>query len=202
METAATRSDVIAKQSVRASLIALDLARVLAAVTVMLVHVRARSFVELGALPPSQQSWPVVIFFAATRLGGEAVLLFFVLSGFLVGGRIIRRVESSTFSIKILLPLIPACLLTALIDRFVLGHGVDLPVLAANMVGLNGLLAPTLDANHPLWSLSYEIWFYIAGGACAVLTRRRWVLSLLLPSAPWFPQSLQHRCCCAGLSAR
>jgi len=177
----ATRSGAIAKQSERASLIALDLVRGLAAVTVMLVHVRLRSFVELGALPPSQQSWPVAIFFAATRLGQEAVLLFFVLSGVLVGGQIIRRARSGTFSLRdygidrcsrILLPLIPACLLTALIGRFVLGHGIDLPVLAANMVGLNGVLAPTLDANLPLWSLSYEIWFYIAGGACAVLTRR------------------------------
>ena len=177
----ATRSGAIAEQSERASLIALDLARGLAAVTVMLVHVRLRSFVELGALPPSQQSWPVAIFFAATRLGQEAVLLFFVLSGVLVGGQIIRRARSGTFSLRdygidrcsrILLPLIPACLLTALIGRFVLGHGIDLPVLAANMVGLNGVLAPTLDANLPLWSLSYEIWFYIAGGACAVLTRR------------------------------
>jgi peptidoglycan/LPS O-acetylase OafA/YrhL len=148
---------------------------------VMLVHVRPHSFVELGALPTSQQSWPVVIFFAATRLGGEAVLLFFVLSGFLVGGRVIRRAKSKTFSLKdycidrcsrIFLPLIPACLLTALIGRFVLGNGIDLPVLAANMLGLNGVLTPTLDANSPLWSLSYEIWFYIAGGACAVFTRR------------------------------
>src|SRR6516162_1739708 len=181
MDTATTRSGTIANQSERPPLIALDLARGLAAVMVMLVHVRPHSFVELGALPPSQQSWPVAIFFAATRLGQEAVLLFFVLSGVLVGGQIIRRARSGTFSLRdygidrcsrILLPLIPACLLTALIGRFVLGHGIDLPVLAANMVGLNGVLAPTLDANHPLWSLSYEIWFYIAGGACAVLTRR------------------------------
>jgi peptidoglycan/LPS O-acetylase OafA/YrhL len=171
----------VAKQSERTSLIALDLVRGLAAVAVMLVHVRNRSFVELGALPPSEQSWPVGVFFAATRLGQEAVLLFFVLSGFLVGGQIIRRAKSSTFSLRdygidrcsrILLPLIPACLLTALIGRSVLGHGIDLPVLVANMVGLNGVLAPTLDANLPLWSLSYEIWFYIAGGACAVVMRR------------------------------
>jgi peptidoglycan/LPS O-acetylase OafA/YrhL len=46
---AITRSGAIAKQSERASLIALDLARGLAAVVVMLVHVRLRSFVELGA---------------------------------------------------------------------------------------------------------------------------------------------------------
>jgi peptidoglycan/LPS O-acetylase OafA/YrhL len=181
MDTATTRSGTIANQSERAPLIALDLARGLAAVMVMLVHVRARSFVELGALPLSQQSWPVAIFFAATRLGVEAVLVFFVLSGFLVGGRIIQRAKSSTFSLKdygidrcsrILLPLIPACLLTVLIGHFVLGQGINLPVLTANMLGLNGVLAPTLDANLPLWSLSYEIWFYIAGGACWVVTRR------------------------------
>ena len=98
MDTATTRSGTIANQSERPPLIALDLARGLAAVMVMLVHVRPHSFVELGALPPSQQSWPVAIFFAATRLGVEAVLVFFVLSGFLVGGRIIRRAKRGTFS--------------------------------------------------------------------------------------------------------
>ena len=97
---AITRSGAIAKQSERASLIALDLARGLAAVVVMLVHVRLRSFVELGALPSSEQSWRVGFFFAATRLGQEAVLLFFVLSGLLVGGQIIRRAKSGTFTLK------------------------------------------------------------------------------------------------------
>jgi peptidoglycan/LPS O-acetylase OafA/YrhL len=137
-------------------------------------------------LSPTQQSWPVAALFAVTRLGQEAVLVFFVLSGFLVGGQILRRVKSGTFILRdytidrcsrILLPLIPACLLAALIGRFVLGHGIDLPVITANMIGLNGVLAPTLEANLPLWSLSYEIWFYIAGGACAVLTR--WPLAAI-----------------------
>jgi peptidoglycan/LPS O-acetylase OafA/YrhL len=89
-------SGAIAKESERASLIALDLVRGLAAITVILVHVRLRSFVELGALAPSQQSWPVGMFFAATRLGQEAVLLFFVLSGFLVGGQIIHYSDRAT----------------------------------------------------------------------------------------------------------
>jgi peptidoglycan/LPS O-acetylase OafA/YrhL len=208
---AATLPSAIAKQPERPSLIALDLARGLAAITVMLVHVRLRSFVELGALPPSEQSWPVEVFFAATRLGQEAVLLFFVLSGFLVGGQIIRRAKSGTFSLRdygidrcsrILLPLVPACLLTALIGRFVLGHGIDLPVLVANMVGLNGVLAPTLDANLPLWSLSYEIWFYIAGGACVMLTRRPLGAFVALAACSVVFSILQHRCCCAGPSAR
>lgn len=41
------------------------------------------------------------------------------------------------------------------------------------MTGLNGVLAPTLGRNGPLWSLAYEIWFYIVGGALAYIAVNR-----------------------------
>lgn len=104
-----------------------------------------------------------------------------MLSGFLVGGQIYPASKKQHFQLKRLHYRSLHQNFTSTHSRlpancahwaFYNGHDVDLPVLAANMVGLNGVLAPTLDANRPLWSLSYEIWFYIFGGACAVLTRR------------------------------
>jgi peptidoglycan/LPS O-acetylase OafA/YrhL len=62
----------------------------LAAIMVLVAHVRAASFVEYGALPQEQKSVLVAAIFAASRLGLEAALVFFVLSGFLVGGQRVR----------------------------------------------------------------------------------------------------------------
>jgi peptidoglycan/LPS O-acetylase OafA/YrhL len=165
----------------RRNSVALDILRGLAAVTVMLVHVRGASFVEFGALPPEQRSALVAFLFGLTRLGQEAVLVFFVLSGFLVGGQIIDRLRKGNFDLttyaidrctRILLPLIPACFLTAIVSNVVFHQSTSIFQLAANMSGLNDIVAPTLGYNAPLWSLSYEIWFYICGGTLGYLTVR------------------------------
>jgi peptidoglycan/LPS O-acetylase OafA/YrhL len=158
--------------------VALDILRGLAAVTVLFVHVRGASFVEFGALPPEQKTSLVAVLFGLTRLGQEAVLVFFVLSGFLVGGQIIDRSRKGNFDLatyaidrctRIFFPLIPACLLTAIVSSVFFGQRVSIVQLAANMSGMNGIVAPTLDHNPPLWSLSYEIWFYICGGTLGYL---------------------------------
>lgn len=41
------------------------------------------------------------------------------------------------------------------------------------MVGLNGIVVGTLSLNEPLWTLSYEIWFYLSAGAVGFLLARR-----------------------------
>ena len=156
------------------SLIALDILRGLAAIEVMLVHTRAASFVEYGLLPADQQTAFTAAFYALTRLGMKSVLIFFVLSGFLVGGQIVSRLRTGTFVLRtyaidrltrILLPLVPACLFTAAIDAFILDRPDHIGVLLGNMAGLNGILVPLLLTDSPLWTLPFEIWFYITGGA-------------------------------------
>lgn len=158
----------------KSSVIALNLMRGLAAVTVLLSHLRGDAFVDYGALPASQHRVVVEVFFAATRLGREAVLVFFVLSGFLVGGQVLKRLQEGRFNLedyamdratRILIPLIPACLLTATIDTFLFQQPPTLLRLIANMIGLNDVVANDLPLNPVLWSLSYEIWFYILAGA-------------------------------------
>lgn len=161
---------------------ALDFLRGLAALGVFLCHMRGSSFVEYGALPAAEHNPIVAILFLLTRLGREAVLVFFVLSGHLVFGQIIKRCEAGQFDIRnycidratrIFVPLIPACILTAALTHFVFGSGIDLGQVLANVIGLNGVLAPTLGINAPLWTLAYEIWFYVVGGALGYLICRR-----------------------------
>jgi peptidoglycan/LPS O-acetylase OafA/YrhL len=168
-------------------LIALDLLRGLAAIAVLLAHVRGDSFVEYGLLPLADRGVYTALFYAVTRLAHEAVIVFFVLSGFLVGGQVIRgiinnRFDPSDYAIdrttRILLPLIPACLLSGAVASFVFGQPTDWLTLSAHMIGLNEVIVPTTRANPVLWSLAYEIWFYVLGGALAVMVLRRSVIAV------------------------
>ncbi len=61
----------------------LDLLRFLSAFAVLMVHVRAAAFVDNGVLAEGQKGLPVLIAYAFTRVGNGAVIMFFVLSGFL-----------------------------------------------------------------------------------------------------------------------
>lgn len=158
------------------SIISLDLVRALAALAVMFAHVRGGNWVEFGALPSDQKTIATWAFFFLTRLGHEAVMIFFVLSGFLVGGNLIEGVRSGHFRVgdyvldratRILVPLFPACVLTIAINFWAIGQRTSLLELFGNVIGLNGVVVDTLANNAPLWSLAYEIWFYVISGCVA-----------------------------------
>jgi peptidoglycan/LPS O-acetylase OafA/YrhL len=160
------------------SYIALDLLRAGAAIAVLLTHARGFTWVEYAALPPSQHTLTVQAFFFLTRVAHEAVLVFFVLSGALVGGQIIRRTIEGRFSVsdyaidrvtRIFIPLIPAYIVAVIVQSFVLHAPPSLASFIANVTGLNGAFAPTIEADVPLWSLAYEIWFYVLGGSLALI---------------------------------
>jgi peptidoglycan/LPS O-acetylase OafA/YrhL len=159
----------------------LDWLRFLAAFTVVVVHARGSSFVAYGALPDEQKTALVKALFAATRLGNEAVVFFFILSGFLVGGRVIERVAAGTFDwpryaidrvTRIYIPLVPALALTVAV-AFYIGADVPFTVVIGNFVSLQGVLVPPLYPNVPLWSLAYEVWFYAFAGLAAVTVQKR-----------------------------
>ena len=57
----------------------LDLLRFVAAAAVALGHIRAATFGAYGALSVDDKSPAAAAFYALTRLGGEAVIVFFVL---------------------------------------------------------------------------------------------------------------------------
>lgn len=157
----------------------LDLIRFLAAFAVMACHFRGAFFVEYSALTPEQQSPLIFSFYFITRLGFEAVLIFFVLSGLLVGGRAMQRIAAGTYKIKsyiidravrIMLPLLASLILFLPIALYF-----HLPIKVVDWLGsllsLQGVL--TGCAFETLWSLSYEVWFYIMTCGFGIIIKKR-----------------------------
>jgi peptidoglycan/LPS O-acetylase OafA/YrhL len=163
-------------------LVTLDILRAAAAMLVVLEHSRGLAFLTFTRLPTEQQTLLVKIAYLGARLGQEAVMLFFVLSGYLVGGQVIRRVRQGNFdprdfaidrATRILLPLVPAALFAGLVGTLIKGVPFHVVQVAGNAAGLNGILIPTLPFDLPLWSLPYEIWFYVIAGAGAAICAGR-----------------------------
>ncbi|WP_429274414.1 acyltransferase family protein [Novosphingobium gossypii] len=100
----------------------INLLRFGAALAVVLSHARTVLFVDYDAAPHDVLT---TLAYGLTALGKEAVTVFFVLSGFWVGGAAMRKVESGRFAwhdylsdraIRLWLVLVPGLILTALID--------------------------------------------------------------------------------------
>lgn len=169
-------------------LIAVDALRALAAFIVVVDHARTEFFVPWSLLDPTDRHLPAALFYASTRLGHQAVLIFFVLSGYLVSGPLLQRAIDGTVSFssyfaaraaRIFTPLLPACIVAFIVGTLVL-HEPESPLrLLASAVALNDVLAPTTDFDPPLWSISFEVWFYIlAGSFAAAILRREMILAL------------------------
>lgn len=104
-------------------------------------------------------------------------MLFFVLSGFLVGGKLIERVRNGAFDSKayaldrisrIYVPLLPALILSAVIG-WICGQKLSIRDSVGNCFGLQGICVNALGGNDPLWTLAYEYWFYLLAGFAAVV---------------------------------
>ena len=76
----------------------LDALRLLAAFLVVAEHARAAVFIPWTQLEGGRML--LAPFYALTSMGHEAVMVFFALSGFLVGGQAIRRLRRGTFSAR------------------------------------------------------------------------------------------------------
>lgn len=158
----------------------IDLLRFFAAFIVLLNHSRGVFWCEYDDMQGNGK----LFFYSITRMGHEAVLIFFVLSGYLVGGAAIKRIGIGTFdlksysinrSVRILLPLFSAILLY-LITAHILNEEVNYWTCLGNLLSLQGILVPSLVG--PFWSLSYEVWFYFLMGAVALLLSKRNVWTL------------------------
>ena len=74
----------------------LDAMRFVAAALVMFNHLRGRQFVSYSEVECTNSTVKQV-FYCVTRLGVESVVVFFVLSGFLVGGLSVERFMRSKY---------------------------------------------------------------------------------------------------------
>ncbi|HEY0779627.1 MAG TPA: acyltransferase family protein, partial [Gemmatirosa sp.] len=140
------------RPSADASAVALDTWRGLASLVVMVGHLRALFFIPLSGL--RAPSLLVRLVYAATSLGHQAVMVFFVLSGYLVGGSVVRAVRARRWSwheylarrtARLYVVLVPALLLTALWDQ-----------LGIRFLAQSGLYQPNPD-------YAYILPFSIAG---------------------------------------
>lgn len=197
----------------------LDLARGLAAAAVAFQHLR--SLLVLDWPETTVHSYFAGIFYFLAKFGHPAVIIFFVLSGFLVGSSGLRAIESQTWSfpryllhriLRLEIVLLPALLLGLLYDRagihllgastlynggwhlMVRSGPIDLSwrTLLGNAAFVQDILVPTFGTNVPLWSLSYEFWYYVLFGLLATVafrTTRLWLrmtMAALVIVVAWF----------------
>jgi peptidoglycan/LPS O-acetylase OafA/YrhL len=178
----------------------LDLARVIAALLVCLEHWRNLLYVDYRQISEHRALFAVP--YVMTDAGHQAVVIFFVLSGYLISGSIFRMVQRDGWSWKLYLThrmvrlwivLIPALILGALLDfsglylhlapalyagqtgTHMLGdvaRSLHLPIFVGNLFFLQTILVPTFGSNGPMWSLANEFWYYILF-PCAFLALRR-----------------------------
>ena len=167
----------------------LDFARGLSAILVVAGHCRSALFPPFSSI--ASPSWFEQIFYAFTGLGHQAVMAFFVLSGFLVGGSVLRLGQQFRLAdyftarlCRLWIVLIPALLLTWIVDAatavtasgalrgdyFLLWNSGPDPnhrynssigTFVGNIVFLQTILVPVFGTNGPLWSLANEFWYYV-----------------------------------------
>lgn len=153
----------------------LDTLRGVAAFLVVLGHSREHA-AKIFELSPLGSSLIETILLVPASFAMESVAVFFVLSGFLVGGQTISTNKNNVFHWKTFLikrlsrlwtVLIPGILFTWLIFQILkltISTTYSAPSLfeaTCNILFLQEFHCKSYSINHSLWSLSYEFWFYI-----------------------------------------
>lgn len=165
----------------------LDIIRGLAATLVCFGHIRNAFWVDYSEIN-IKIWWHVPVYFI-TGIGHPAVIVFFVLSGFLIGGSILKAGINFKWTfylqsriVRLWLVLLPALLFTATCDFLTLHFspaafdgifsqiwnsgpsskdGFTWQVFLANVFFLQTINFPVFGSNGPLWSLANEFWYYI-----------------------------------------
>lgn len=166
----------------------LDWVRFLAAFAVFLFHLRLYVFESYDRFAPAHKTPLVIAWFAVTHFGGEAVLIFFALSGYLVGGGLIERVRAGSFrprayaidrATRLMVPFLPA-MAAAVVLQWLNHEPISASVVIGNLLSLQGVLVPVQPYLGVDWSLAYEFWFYVLGGAIAAcLLTARWRIAAI-----------------------
>lgn len=194
-------------QKVRGGFFWADVLRLLAASLVVMEHSRDLLFRTLAEAGNVSAPWK--LFYFLTGFGSEAVIVFFVLSGFWITSAVTRRIDRSDFwrtylidrLSRLLVVVVPVLILGGALDLLsihLLGSGyaagtsgaltLQRPVadsltpltLVGNLLFLQKVVFPTFGSNGPLWSLAFEFWYYIWFPSLLLLvTRRKFSLGLL-----------------------
>jgi peptidoglycan/LPS O-acetylase OafA/YrhL len=158
--------------------ILISLFRGLAALEVAAAHVRAQTMPSLRSLADPNIWYQGLAFF--TGFAHQAVVIFFLISGWLVGGSLLNKLNKSDVMLsycldrvtRLWLVLIPSFLATIVfglitrqIDPAKFDHAIDneysTTTFLGNLFGMQDLLVPRFGGNFSLWSLTYETWYYV-----------------------------------------
>ncbi len=166
----------------------LDLIRGSSALLVCLGHLRNAILVDYSEL--IHPNIAIKAFYALTSLGHQAVMVFFVLSGYFVGGAVLRAGAKFSWSnyltsrlTRLWVVLIPCLFITWGVGQILLNYAptvlagantdlwhsgpklgeysADFSTLLANIFFLQTIVSPVFGLNSPLWSLANEFWYYM-----------------------------------------
>jgi peptidoglycan/LPS O-acetylase OafA/YrhL len=159
----------------------ISLLRGLAALQVAAAHLRAEMFPGLREIAGPPVYYQVLAF--ATGFAHQAVVVFFLISGWLVGGSLLNKLAQAdgaspwrAYGIdrltRLWTVLVPALLLMLCVG--VLTGAVDparadvstaneysATAFAGNLVGLQTVVVTNFGGNYALWSLANETWYYV-----------------------------------------
>lgn len=149
----------------------LNFSRALAALLVLLFHVRTALVVPHDAL--EVQNWFTRAIYTISTFGHDAVIIFFVLSGYLVGGAVLKMDMKSSRDlggywidrgIRIGPVLIAATAFSAALQYMapLAGCRDTAVTIAGNALAVQNFLVKPLCNNLPLWSISNEVVYYLA----------------------------------------
>ncbi len=157
--------------------ILISVLRALAALQVVAAHLRAQLYPSLKSLPDPTVWYQALAFF--TGFAHQAVVIFFLLSGWLVGGSLLNKLQQPNIMLsyaidrvtRLWIVLIPAFVLTLLlaiasteVRPGTLDWSPDNPyslgAFLGNLFGLQDMVVPRFGGNFALWSLANEIWYY------------------------------------------
>jgi len=156
----------------------ISLLRGLAALQVAAAHLRSEMFPGLRELADPPLYYQILAF--ATAFSHQAVVVFFLISGWLVGGSLLNKLDQpgamTAYAIdratRLWTVLVPAlCLMLAVgavtgtvslaQADFSAANDYSVASFIGNLLGLQTVLVPTFADNYALWSLSNETWYYL-----------------------------------------
>jgi len=156
----------------------ISLLRGLAAIQVAAAHLRAEFMPGLRSLDNPALWYQGLAFL--TGFAHQAVVVFFLISGWLVGGSLLNKrgqpealklyaIDRVTRLWTVLVPtfalILAIGILTGSVDPrsadFSRENAYSATALAGNLVGLQTISVPQFGGNFPLWSLANESWYYL-----------------------------------------
>jgi peptidoglycan/LPS O-acetylase OafA/YrhL len=170
------RQSQVDSQSVHSLLI--SLMRGLAALQVAAAHLRSEMFPGLKGMADPPLYYQLLAF--ATGFAHQAVVVFFLISGWLVGGSLLNRIGQPgallSYAIdratRLWAVLVPAMCLMLLVGVFITeadparadfaaANEYSATSFVGNLLGLQTVLVKNFGGNYALWSLANETWYYI-----------------------------------------